>query len=126
MRRWLEKLLWGARPKHDYDRYHYVDFTIGPAGLKVTIVCKAPEGAFCRTWCDEGCEVATLDHDLNHVKRDVGYCVRTTGWFDEDPIDLYAGDETRVRSGAPVKLNWIGDGYYTWEYYDSYLSGESK
>ena len=125
MREWLVKLLWGDRPKHDYDSYHYVHFTIGPSGPKAEITCTAPEGAPCRRWCNEGCETSTLHHGLNHEKVDQGFCVRTTGWFDEDPFELYSGEEAELLSGAPIKLSWEGE-YFTWQFLDPYLVKESK
>lgn len=85
-------------------------------GVGVEIVCDAPEGAPCRMWCDEGCEHATLEHTANHKLRDQGYCTKTEGWFDVEPLDLYVGPNTELRS-APVELIW-DDGYYAWRYAD--------
>lgn len=85
-------------------------------GVGVDIVCDAPEGASCRMWCDEGCEFGTLEHWENHTLRDQGYCTQTEGWFDEEPLELYAGPATELRSG-PIDLIWDGD-CFTWRYAD--------
>jgi len=97
---------------------HRVKVTISQInGIGMDMVCDAPEGAPCRMWCDEGCEFATPEHLANHRLRDQGYCTKTEGWFDEDdPIDLYVGPPTELRSG-PVEVIWDDD-HYTWRYSD--------
>ena len=98
------------------DRLHRIEVTIDTdGGIDAAIVCDAPEGASCRTWCDEGCEFGTSEHWENHTLRDQGYCTQVEGWFD-DPFECYGGSTAPLRSG-PVDLIWEGD-YFTWRYAD--------
>lgn len=101
---------------------HRIEVTIEPRwGIRARLLCDAPVGAQCRLWCDKGCDSAGEDHADYHELSDTGYCIKTEAWFDDEPFELYHGDEHPLRSG-PVELEWQGD-TYTWAYPKSDDSG---
>lgn len=95
---------------------HRIDISIDTDGaIHGEISCTAPAGADCRLWCDHGCDTHGGDGcGKGDALSDQRYCVSTSGWFDNDVFDLYAGPRAPLRSGL-VDILWEGD-YSTWTY----------
>lgn len=106
---------------------HTVKWTIDRFGwttnITGTVECHAPEGAFCRLVCAEGCgsEVypcSTWDDDTNrlihHKLTDAGYC-NVIPFLEADELtEFYGGDQAPLVSG-PIEVEWEGEGY-AWRY----------
>ncbi|UEJ83974.1 hypothetical protein Bra3105_06590 [Brachybacterium halotolerans subsp. kimchii] len=96
--------------------YHHLTVTIAPLGdVHWSITCTAPEGAWCRVWCDEGCEHPSDPGHEGHVMKDQGTC-GIAPWFDDSSLipEMYEGIEQPLRSG-PVSLH-VSDDETSWEY----------
>lgn len=95
---------------------HHLTVTIDWGGtIRWSIICDATEGAYCRMWCDEGCEYGGPEHD-EHTLRDQGACGIVPFFDDGDLIpEAYVGKETELRSG-PVVITACSTGECEWGY----------
>jgi hypothetical protein len=109
--------------------HHTVKWTIDRIGwttnITGTVECHAPEGAFCRLTCAEGCgsetyPCGTWDDDagrlIHHQLTDSGEC-NVIPFLEADELtEFYGGGqpETPLVSG-PIEVEWEGEGY-AWRY----------
>jgi hypothetical protein len=95
--------------------YHHVEWHLSRERVDGNVRCFAPEGAFCRLTCDQGCEEWGPDHE--HPLTDSGCCNVVEFLVNGDSIeDVYDGPSTLLRSGF-IEPEWQGD-HYTWHYRD--------
>lgn len=102
---------------------HYIAWTIGSFGLDVTIECREPAEADCRTECSGECEYWLRSAANPALCANCGRALRTGQecnallFMDDEYIDSYDGpDNEPVRDGL-VEVDWHGEGDgYTWHY----------
>lgn len=90
---------------------HEVRWRLSTEFVEGRFGCGGDGKAFCRHYCQAGCEVYPCRHEPT------AYACVVVEWLSmEASADTFDGDETTLRNG-PIEAVWDGDGYL-WHYRD--------